>query len=516
VSAASLPALNREEQSQLRNAARLKLARLTTVDAARWRDPTVIALAWQHELGGVCDRLVDSALLGTGLRVTISAPPRHGKSEFTGRAMPVRAYLAAAAKGVKFSILYVTSSSERAEEVSDRVRAAIERIYEETKDEKFAPGPIWKRTSWETKGGLAWTAFGWEARTGGVGANLVIMDDMIGSSQVYRSASKRAQLRRVVQEDILSRLVNGGAALQMETRRGIDDTTAWLLREWPGTWEEHVWKCYDPKRIEAASKARTARAQASNRPPDEVAQASQPREGDAYLWAANYGPAWRKTMPHLTDSSAVWRALYQQEPVPEGGTILQMDWVGDKATYLEPPAAARVRSEFTVIFADLTNTAKSTSDPAAFVVMARRGAYRDVLEVVERRCGYVEQKQILRDLVKTWKPDVVRVERAAGGDQMVADLQAEIAGLDGVFPVGDKVARLLPHLGRFAALQVRTPAVGGERWVGKWREELTAFSGTPGEMDNQVDATSGALTACDLVPTASPKAASAAVRAVWG
>lgn len=494
MSAASLPALTREEQVQLRNTARLELARRTTVDAARWRDPTVIALSWQHDLGKVCDRLVDSALLATGLRVTISAPPRHGKSEFTGRAMPIRAYLAAAAKGVKFSILYVTSSSDRAEEVSDRVRAAIERIYAETGNETFAPGPIWKRTSWETTGGLAWTAFGWEARTGGVGANLLIMDDMLGTSQVYRSASKRAQLRRVVQEDLLSRLVDGGSALQMETRRGTDDTTAWLLREWPDTWEEHVWKCYDPKRKRRAATVRAARAVAQGAQASVVAANTQEREEDAYLWPSTYGPAWRASMPHLTDSSPVWRALYQQEPVPEGGTLLDPAWL--LATYPEPPEIAREFADLVVLGCDLTNTKKKTSDPAAFSVVGKRGAYRDILHVVERRCGYVEQKQILRDLVTTWKPDVVIVERAAGGDAMLDELAGEIPGLRGEFPKGDKVTRLTPHLGRFAAKQVRTP-LEGARWVGPWREEHGGFTGLDGEPDNQVDATVWALAGCE-------------------
>lgn len=452
--------------------AQLSLAATSTTDAVRWRNPRLRPVPWQLELGRLCDRVIDSAFASTGLRVTESAPPRHGKSEWNGRGMPVRVALQAAMLDRQFGVLYATSSKDRAEEVSGRVRSAVERLHEQTGSDFFAPGRVWKVTEWETEGGLGWVGCGWESRIGGIGANLLVMDDMIGSSTVYRSAAQRRAIQRVVQEDLLSRLMDGGAAIQMETRRGLDDTTGWLLAEYPGIWEEHVWRCYDPAR------GRGLRDPVTGRDPS------------AYLWPAMYGEAWRQTMPHLTDSSPVWRALYQQEPVPEGGTLLQSEWV--HATYEGPPEAAHATAEFVVIGCDLTNTRKKTSDPAAFVVVARRGAYFDVIDVVVRRCGYVEQKQILRGLVARWRPHAVIVERAAGGDAMVDELAGEIPGLRGEFPSGDKVTRLNPHLGRFAALQVRTPA-GHYPWAAAWRQEMAAFTGLDGELDNQVDATVWAL-----------------------
>lgn len=455
----TLPALSPEQRAALVSAARLELARQSTTGAVRWRDPTVTPLPWQHALGRVCDRLASSALEGSGLRVTLSAPPRHGKTTWTGQGLPLRCLLASP---TPFGVLYVTSTSERADEVSSKVRAAIEKAHEETKDPRLAPGDTWTRTRWSTKGGLSWVGMGWSGATGGIGARLLILDDVIGTSQAYRSSATRAQIRRVVQEDLLSRLVDGGAALQMETRRGTDDTTAWLTREWPDTWEEHVWRCYD--------------------------------EGRGYLWPAVYGEAWRATMPHLTASSPVWRALYQQEPIPEGGTLIDMDWT--TATYPDSPENARRNALYVTIGCDLTNTGKKTSDAAAFVVMARRHAYRDILHVVERRCGYVEQRQILRDLCATWKPNAVIVERAAGGDAMVDELRREIGGVRGESPTGDKVTRLTPHLGRFAAGQVRVPATGAS-WVGAWREQVSGFTGIAGEADDVVDATVWALVGCN-------------------
>ena len=480
------PALSPAHIEEVRRQARLELAAISTTDAARWRDPQIRPLPWQSELGAVCDDLVDSAIAGHGARATLAAPPRHGKSELVGRGMPVRAYLAALKAARPFGILYATSTDDRAKEVSGRVRSAVERLHRETGDDRLAPGRIWTTTEWETEGGLAWVGCGWSGATGGIGANLLVMDDMIGTSQVYRSPSKRQAIRRVVQEDLLSRLMDGGAAVQMETRRGVHDTTAWLGEEYGDVWRPHVWRCHDPTRGDGES---------------------------AYLWPGVYGERWRSTMPHLSDSSPIWRSLYQQEPIPEGGTLIEHDWLTE--TYPETPQAARVRADRVVIGCDLTATGKTTGDPAAFVVMAIRGAYCDILHVVERRCGYVEQRAILRDLCETWRPDVVIVERAAGGDAMVDELAREIPGLRGESATRDKVTRLTPHLGRFAARQVRTPA-GGARWVGPWREELTAFSGTPGELDNQVDATVWALHGAETGARVDVGAARNALRAVFG
>lgn len=448
---------------------------LSTTGAAVWRTRgALIPLGWQLDLGDVCDRLIDSALEGTGLRATISAPPRHGKTEWTGRGLPIRAYLEAYRRGLcrldsedpAFTVLYVTASDRRARSVSDQIRAAVERIYRETGDELWAPGALWTRQDWQTRGGLRWVAVGWREATGGVGASILVMDDMIGSSQVYRSPSSMEQLRRVVQEDLLSRLMDGGAALQMETRRGIRDTTAWLGEEYGEVWGSHVWPCHTEER--------------------------------GYLWPAVYGEAWRATMPHLTDASPVWRSLYQQEPIPEGGTVIPAEWL--EATYSEDPRIAARLCDRRIIGVDLASTGQQRSDPCAFVVIGVRGAFHDVLFSHQSQMDYPSARQYLAELATEWGADGVTVERAAGGDAMIADLQSIVRGISGYSPRGDKVTRITPYLPLMAARQVRLPSAPGVRWVRQYREVMTAFSGTAGEDDHLLDATTCAMVGCDTGP----------------
>ena len=257
------------------------------MEAAVWRDSTYAPAAFHGELGGLCDRLALSAMEGTGLRVTCSAPPRHGKTALLGHALPLRCGLLAQKRGLaSFRVLYATASAEAADRVSREVRAAIERIHDETGDPWWAPGNVWSRNEFETAGGFRWVGIGYSGATGGIGANLLVMDDLIGNGLAYRSKATREAIRYAVQGDLLSRLMRGGPAVHMETRRGIEDTTGWLLETYPDIWEEHVWRCHDSER--------------------------------GYLWPeGGFGDAWRATQPHLTGSSPLWRALYQQEPIPE-------------------------------------------------------------------------------------------------------------------------------------------------------------------------------------------------------
>lgn len=45
------------------------------------------------------------------------------------------------------------------------------------------------------KDGLSWVGMGWSGATGGIGARLLILDDVIGTSQAHRSSATRAQIR---------------------------------------------------------------------------------------------------------------------------------------------------------------------------------------------------------------------------------------------------------------------------------------------------------------------------------
>ena len=435
-------------------------ARRSVLQAMQWRDPRVQPTRLAVELGALCD----SVLATPGRRVLASAPPRHGKTEAIGRAMPLSGALRAQVEGREWRVLYVTSTDTRARDVCRDARRDAERIYRETEDPWWAPSDVWSATQWATKGGYSWVALGREAASGGVGAHMLLLDDLIGSASAYRSRATMDALRCAVQEDHLSRLLDGGRVVHLETRRGVADTTAWLSEEYG--WEHHVWRCHEP--------------------------------GRGYLWPEVYGAAWRATMPHLTDASPVWRALYQQEPIPEGGTLIPPEWLD--ATYSEPPKIAARLAERRVLGADLAATGRG--DPAAIVVLGCRGAYRDVLWAGKLVAPYPDQRRWLVEVAREWDVHSAHVERAAGGDAMVADLEAVVPGIQGHVPRGSKAMRAAPYLPVIAARQYRLPA-SPEPWVRAYREGMTSVTGEGDEDDHEFDASVWALVgaASDRRPT---------------
>ncbi len=444
--------------------AALLLAQRSTLGAARWGDARFKPVAWQYELAAMCDGIVNATLRHAGVNVALSAPPRHGKSLLVGRSMGTNAILQS---DEPMQVLYATSSTNRAVEIAQRVRANIERIYQITQDEQYAPGRIWGQTEWETAGGHAWASVGVTSSTGGIGCRLLILDDLIGTHAFYRSAARRKLIRRLVSEDLLSRVMRRGSVVHMETRRGVLDTTAWLMENFGSAWSQRVWACHDPAR----------------------------GEGDAaYLWPEQYGVAWRRTRPDLTDASAVWRSLYQQEPVSEGGTVIDATWLD--ATYPESPEACAANADRIVAGVDLSRTKRTRSDHSAIVVIACRGAYRDIVHVTRKKMSYPEARRVLVEICAEWKPSDVVIELASGGQAMVDELAPVVPGIRGANASTDKVSRLTPHLGKFAAGQVRTPRQV-QPWSRSWRAEHEAFTGVDGEEDDQVDATVWALVAAD-------------------
>lgn len=445
-----------DPREQVRAVAGVMLAGKSTVRAARWRNKDYRAARVHHEIGDVCDRSVRGALARQGIMALVSSPPRHGKTELVGRALPINGAIRAQAAGQDWPVLYATSAADRAEEVSWQVRAAAERIFRETGDPWWAPGAKWGILKFETEGGFAWNAVGVGSTTGGIGCRQLIMDDLIGSAAVYSSGAKRGAIVRAVEADLLSRLMKNGSAIHMETRRGTEDTTAYIAEHYGSVWEQHVWRCWEPER--------------------------------GYLWPEEFGEDWRARNPHLTDSSPVWRSLYQQEPIPEGGTLIEPEWL--TATYSEPPAIAAKMCDRVALGVDLAASGKG--DPCAIVVIGMRGAYRDLLWAGKRTIPYPEQRQWVTEAASEWGATEVHIELASGGHALESDLKSTVPGVQGHPPRGSKALRATPFLPLMAGGQLRLPREV-QPWMREYRQDMTSVTGTGDEEDHYLDATVWAL-----------------------
>lgn len=419
-----------------------RCVRAGTLATAWARDPKRYeAHRFARSISKVCDAIAADAVAGVGNWYALEAPPRHGKSEHVGRVLPAR--VMALVPGA--SVLYATSTDDRADDVSMAARAAVATMAPAFPH--LTPGRTWQRTRWLTEGGGWWTGLGAGSSTGGIGARLVVVDDVTGSAERQRSAAWKRSARRWLLEDVISRL-EGGPLVVMETRRGLDDMIGWLESEYPGKLRRHTWRC--------------------------LAEADE-QDGRApgeYLWPERYGEAWRESMTHLTPSSPIWQSLYQQRPTQEGGAVILEEWCRHRF----PGRAIDARSSCSAVYVVIDPAAKTAerNDPTAIGVLGVRGHDVLVLHVEAKRREYPDTRQRAVDLARQWGASGIIVEDTSVGQALAPDLRASGLAVwaQSVAGRGDKVARMQPHLIRWQSGQVLLPE--SEPWVADFVAEITA------------------------------------------
>lgn len=377
--------------------------------------------AWHRELGAVCDGMVRAAVEGCAEWHMLGAPPRHGKSEHVGRAMGPRAM----AMRPGLSVLYATSTEDRAVDVSMAARRLVEALHASGQYPHLAPGQPWTSTEWRTVGGNHWVGVGAGSATGGIGAHLIIPDDVTGSDERQASRAWKRSARRWLQGDVLTRDAGGAVVCLMETRRGLDDMQGWAADEWPGRWTSHTWQCQRPD--------------------------------GSYLWPERYGEAWHAGRPDLAPGTRVWETQYQQRPVREGGAVILEAWLQHR--YEGEPAAVRRTCSAVLVCIDPAAKTAERNDPSGILVAGMRGSDLLILHAEAPRLDYPALRRRALDLAREWSADGIYVEDTSTGLAMAPDLRGQ--GVPCVpVPVaggGDKVARMTPHLPRLQAGQVQLP-----------------------------------------------------------
>lgn len=414
---------------------------------------------WHRQIGAVCDDIASGILTGRAPWVALSAPPRHGKTEHVARGLPAR--LMALSPGA--SVLYATSTDDRAIEVSLAVRGLVERL--SVAYPHLRPSARWTATDWVTVGGNQWIGVGAGSATGGIGARLLVTDDVTGSAERQASEAWKRRARVWLQEDILTRGLPGAGWVNMETRRGLDDTQGWASETYGERITEHVWRC------------RAEEGDTDGRPPGEL------------LWPeGGYDEAWLAGREDLRLGGRVWDTLYQQRPTQEGGEVIRSDWTAHR--YAGDPMVARRSCQRVIIAVDPSASTRDTADPTAIQVWGTRGRLRLLLYAETIRPHDLTQRLI--DLRATWRPDAIVIERTSIGEEIARQLQQRGTGGVVTVPVPggrDKVARMTPYLPSWQAGDVQLPE--GQPWVAPYVHEMVSVPRAA--HDDQWDATTIAL-----------------------
>lgn len=182
-----------------------------------------------------------------------------------------------------------------------------------------------------------------------------------------------------------------------------------------------------------------------------------------------------------------WSALYQQRPIPAGGTIFLQDGIRYYLPKELPPKFDKIIASWDCAFKDLT-----TSDYVVGQVWGKKGANAYLLDQVRGRLSFTNTVKAVQALKAKWpRCYEVLVEDKANGPAIIDTLSKTIPGIIPIEPDGSKTARAHAVTSFFEAGNIWFPDPTLFDWVKALVDEILAFP--VGANDDQVDALTQAL-----------------------
>lgn len=300
----------------------------------------------------------------------------------------------------------------------------------------------------------------------GESLDLGVIDDPIRGRRDANSVTKRDAAWNWFTDDFFTRFSEKGAMLAILTRWHIDDPIGRLI---------------DQNRDVKVLKYKA------------IAEQDEPnRKAGEALFPEH------KSIEFLLKRKQVmagphWLALYQQSPIPDGGTIFKRDWI-QHWYYNGEESAKKLPKKFDKTIISVDCTFKDT-DGTDFVVMqcwGKKDASFYLLDQIRGRWGFTETLEKFKDFCSKW-PKAIRkiIEDKANGPAIIDAAKKEIVGIVPITPKDSKEARAHAVTTFFEAGNVYLPPEDEYPWVKDYITELLAFPGAV--HDDQVDATTQAL-----------------------
>ena len=193
---------------------------------------------------------------------------------------------------------------------------------------------------------------------------------------------------------------------------------------------------------------------------------------------------------------ATFAAQYQQNPTAPGGNVVR--W--DRFQFYDD-APTRVQCSFIVQSWDTGISISATSDYSVCTTWGFHAGAWKLLELLRRRVEYPDLLAWVRLQRDLWKSDVVLIEEAASGHQLLQELRNELRALPTVrLRVGESsgwsVRSYRPRVDKLTRMSTEAVKLEDGRaflprdapWLPDLRRELLAFPN--GSHDDQVDSIS--------------------------
>jgi predicted phage terminase large subunit-like protein len=414
--------------------------------------------------------VLERAMVGETRRAYMSVPIRHGKSEHNTISFAV--YLLE--RDPKKRILVCSYNQRKAEKFSREIRRLAKARGIALSKDRDAAG------EWETEKGGGVLAVGAGAGVASVNADLIIIDDPIGSRDDAESPAKRDQVWDWLTNDILARCEPQTIVLMTMSRWHQDDPAGRLLDQ-----QRARWTVVDlPAEAEAG---------------DPLGRA----EGEP-LWPELRNSDWLQEKREELGAYG-FASLLQGRPRPREGGMFKWSWwhLVD-----EVPATG----DF-VRYWDLAGTQPKgkNHDPdysAGALVVRRPDERLCVVDVTRFRKSVAERDAELRrvaaeDRARCKGRLVWWIETEAGiaGEERTAELVRALQTLGLTVyterPTGSKVIRAEPLAAKAEAGNI---VLGPGAWRDAFRAEAADFPN--GKHDDQIDSVTGAAAKLVLAPKA--------------
>jgi phage terminase large subunit-like protein len=410
------------------------------------------------------------ASVGSEARICFAAPPQHGKTEFTLRAL---LWVCRFHPGHRHA--YVTYSAERAKEVSeDFKRIAEEAGFRVEGTIKYHAVYLGEKLV----GRIKFTSVQ-GALTGYAITGLCIIDDPIKDRESARSAAVRKRIVEWWKSVARARRHPGTSYIVMATRWPGGDLTDHLTKK-------EGWQYINLKAI------------AEPDHPDDLDEESQVVLSDPLRRKLGESLSKRKPPEFFREDRADlfwWASMFQGSPRLEGMRVFAAPGSFDETGkpigpryYTALPTEARWGFGVDLAYSERTS--------ADFSVVLEGCESEGKLYVTNMLMKQVEATSFLMTLIscRTQRPSAIFRFYGGGTEKGSASfIRAKLGRIFKVIPAtGDKLVRATPASITWNLGDILLPDISKFPECAEWLERLVeivvAFTGTPGELDDPVDA----------------------------
>lgn len=463
----ALPAMPPEEQEEvlgileeLEERERYAKCRSSLIAFAKEVMPSYSVATHHKLLAG----LLTDVSVGTRDRITVSVPPRHGKSTLSSIIFPAW-FLG---NNPSLSIILVSNTTDLATDFGAKVRDIISLPVYKKIFPNVSLSPSKKAAGrWDTNQGGEFFAAGTGASIAGRGGDIIIVDDP-HNEQDIKTGNYDAFDKDYLwfTSGLRTRLMSKGRIVLIHTRWHKRDLIGRVIKDGQTNSQADQYEVYEFPAILPSGRA---------------------------LWPEKFS---LQDLERTKASMPVWQwnAQYMQQPTAAEAALIKRDW------WRAWVPAKAPECEYIIMTLDAAAEKHNRADYSALLTF---GVFRDdnltkgephiiLLNAINVRLEFPELKSLCLREYKDWQPDAFIVEKKSAGTQLYQEfrrLGVPVQEFNPSRATGDKIARVNAISDIISSGMVWYPE--GRRWAEDVVEQCVSFP--VGEHDDMVDCVSLAL-----------------------